>query len=246
MSLKHLFLLSLLLISTASHAATDAGISFFRFAPTEDFKQYIDRAYGVDVYGAWQPEESMFGIGGYFEYIPFDSTTESQRINETGALSRFAIDVETKSNIYNFGLLLQALPFKDQVIQPYMEGQLGLIHIRTDSSATSQEGDDTPVFTSTNSSDTSFIYGYTFGLKVRLFSPKAKESRKSLRRRRSVYRSSVSTVYLDLKYRRFFSNSKSEFILPSSITRGSAPEDWTRVQEKTTYETFHVGVSAIF
>lgn len=244
---KKLLVAVLLLLTQTIYAATEAGVSLFRFAPTENFKDHIDRSYGLDVYGAWQPDDSFFGIGGYFQYIPFDQNTESQRISETGALSRFAVDVETQSKIFNLGFLFQVLPFKKHAIQPYLEGQAGIINIRTDSSAVSQEGDDTPVFTSTNSSDTSFIYGYTLGIKIRLFDQGKKESKKTLRRRRrSVYNSTVATVFLDLKYRRFFSNSKSEFILPSSITRGSAPEDWTRIQEKTSYETFHLGLSALF
>ena len=235
-----LFILSLLMLCTQLYAAAEGGISLLRFAPTDNFKNYIDRGFGVDLYGAWQPDDSIFGIGGYLQFIPYDSTEETDRINETGALSRFNIDVETKSQITNIGLLFQAIPFKG-TIQPYLEGQLGFINISTTSEAKSPIGDDEPVFKSENSSDTSFIYGYSLGIKINLFKEKS-QNKKSLRRKKSQF----GNIALDLKYRRFYTNSKSTFIDPSSITPESNPESWTLVSEKTNYESFHIGLTATF
>ena len=58
-----LFIVSLILLCTQIHAGAEAGISLLRFAPTDNFKNYIDRGFGLDIYGAWQPNDSIFGTG---------------------------------------------------------------------------------------------------------------------------------------------------------------------------------------
>ena len=233
-------MLTSLLFSTLLYPAVDAGISILRFAPTESYGSHINRSWGFDVYGAWQPDNSYFGIGGYLQYIPYDTNKASDRIKNSGALSRFNIPVETKSQLFGLGLLLQAIPFKGP-IQPYVEGQLGFTNVRTETSAQNDRTNEDQ-FSSTNLSDTSFTYGYTIGLKINIFKEQASRSKKTLRKRRSRF----GNAYIDLKYRRFYSNSDTEFIDPDTITNTNAPEDWKRIKDKITYESFQLGLSATF
>ena len=144
------------------------------------------------------------------------------------------VDVETNSDIINLGFLFQATPIKGP-IEPYIEGMAGLAIVKTTTKVSSplQTGNQDQTFAeSENSSDTSFIYGFGMGVKVLLFS--AGPSRTI----------SMGNVFLDLKYRRFYSNSKTTFINVNTID--PATDTYQTISEKITYESYQLGISAEF
>ena len=217
------------------------GGSVLRFAPTDKFKDHINRSFAVDGFLAWKPTSSKFTIGGYLQYAPYHSVNNTDRL-----VVGVNTNVETKSSLTNIGLLFQIIPFEG-IIQPYLEGMLGFAIVKTDSTAKSElltSDDSDEIAKSNNSQDTSFISGYGLGILIKLYEGNASKLTRT--------KTNVSTAwYLDLKYRRYFSNAKTSFIVPTSI---KVEEDehnhkqllFDTTKERVTYETFQVGVAIEF
>ena len=71
MLLKKILLL-ILIFSSSLFAVMEGGVSLTRFTPTERYN-HLEPSLGFELYGLFEPPMSYFGIGGYLQYIPYDT-----------------------------------------------------------------------------------------------------------------------------------------------------------------------------
>jgi len=164
---KVLLLLIVLSLAAPSFSQNqfNVGLNFMTAFPQEEFKDNVDQVgFGGSLDFVYRLSESPLGIGAYFAYLVYGSSTRREPWSLT--IDDVFVRVTTTNSIMLGHLLLRVQPGRGAV-QPYVDGMLGFTLLSTDTKIRDDD-EEIEIADSNNMRDTAFSYGFGGGLKIRV------------------------------------------------------------------------------
>lgn len=219
--MRKLFITVLIVFSSVTLFAQQAGISFTLGFPEGDFKDHNKRTGFGGNLEALLVKTGPASMGLNIGYLNYGSETRRERFSTT--IPDVMVDVNRTNNILNFHLLFHIAPDFSTFI-PYAEGLFGGSYIFTETRIDSREED---VASSTNFDDFTWSYGAGGGFMIHVYSNPDNE---------------ISDVYIDFKVRYLF-GGKAEYLKEGSVVIEDGIAYFTPEKSKTDLLTASLGVA---
>jgi hypothetical protein len=217
----------LLFTCTPSLKAQDfqVGIDFTTTFPQSEFKRNIDgNGYGVGGQFLYGIKKSPFLIGADLGFVTYGSESFTESLSPT--IPEIRIKVNTTNNIFSSHFVLRAQK-REGKVRPYIEGLVGLQHLFTRTSVSS-DFDDEEFAADTNFSDSTFSAGVGGGVQFLLTKGVNKPD-----------------ILLDTKVR-YLRGARAEYLKKGSIIRGNGEVFFEPFSSPIHLVNFQVGITFRF
>jgi hypothetical protein len=161
--------IGLLVPAVGSEPLINMGLAFDAGFPQEEFRDNVDNAgLGIGLYMVVGSTNHPFGIGGSVDFMQYGEETREEPWSTT--IPDVFVDVTTTNDLVAGHLFMRVQP-TDWVVQPYVEGLIGLHYLSTTTSVSDQGDDDEPIASTKQLSDFAFSYGLGAGIRLRVWRP---------------------------------------------------------------------------